>query len=141
MQASSLSTAAAESAQHKLRALDSFKAPLGAAALGKAEEPDMPAPAELAMFGVTHELLDFVRSLTYSTFRDFPTETLAPPVQVCSMPSPSLHHVESLSCTRNARSLREPLKAALKQCAVTLPGRRQPFYHHACSCAACAITF
>ena len=34
------------------------------------------------MYGVTDELVDFVRSLTYSTFRDFPTDTLPPPPQV-----------------------------------------------------------
>lgn len=42
----------------------------------------MPSPAEMAAFGVTPELLDFVRSLTYSTFRDFPVDSLPPPVKV-----------------------------------------------------------
>ena len=82
-QASTLSTAAAESAQHKLRSLDGFKPPLASlGSLGKPAEPERPAPADLAMYGVTDELLDFVRSLTYSTFRDFPTDGLPPPTQV-----------------------------------------------------------
>ncbi len=82
-QASTLSNAAAESAQHKLRSLDGFKPPLASlGSLGKPAEPERPAPADLALYGVTEELLDFVRSLTYSTFRDFPADTLPPPPQV-----------------------------------------------------------
>ena len=71
LQASSMSKEAAESAQHRLRGLD---APYVQALAPK--EPEKPSAAVLAQYGITSEFMDFVRSLTYSTFRDFPADAL-----------------------------------------------------------------
>lgn len=74
MQATSLSKEAAESATHKLRSLETFQPKLGS--LGKQAAQPQPSAAELQEFGITDEFLDFVRSLTYSTFREFPADAL-----------------------------------------------------------------
>ena len=66
-----MSKEAAESAQHRLRGLD---APYVQALAPK--EPEKPSAAVLAQYGITPEFMDFVRSLTYSTFRDFPADAL-----------------------------------------------------------------
>ena len=70
-QASSMSKEAAESAQHRLLSLDGPHL-----SLGTPKEPEKPSPAVLEKYGITPEFLDFVRSLTYSTFRDFPADEL-----------------------------------------------------------------
>ncbi len=80
LQASSMSKEAAESAQHRLRGLD---APYVQALAPK--EPEKPSAAILAQYGITPEFMDFVRSLTYSTFRDFPADAL--PAAKVSEPS------------------------------------------------------
>ena len=66
-----MSKEAAESAQHRLRGLD---APYVQALAPK--EPEKPSAAMLTQYGITSEFMDFVRSLTYSTFRDFPADAL-----------------------------------------------------------------
>ena len=66
-----MSKEAAESAQHRLRGLD---APYVHALAPK--EPEKPSAAVLSQHGITPEFMDFVRSLTYSTFRDFPPDAL-----------------------------------------------------------------
>ena len=66
-----MSKEAAESAQHRLRGLD---APYVQALAPK--EPEKPSEADLAQYGITPEFIDFVRSLTYSTFRDFPPDAV-----------------------------------------------------------------
>ena len=85
-QASTLSNAAAESASQRLRSIEGFQPKMGS--LGKQAEEKMPSPPELAEFGITDEFLDFVRSLTYSTFRDFPADALPSPTKVCPFLSP-----------------------------------------------------
>ena len=70
-QASSMSKEAAESAQHRLLSLDGPHL-----SLGTPKEPEKPSPVVLEKYGITSEFLDFVRSLTYSTFRDFPADEL-----------------------------------------------------------------
>ena len=66
-----MSKEAAESAQHRLRGLD---APYVQALAPK--EPERPSAAVLTQYGIIPEVMDFVRSLTYSTFRDFPADAL-----------------------------------------------------------------
>ena len=88
LQASSMSKEAAESAQHRLRGLD---APYVQALAPK--EPEKPSAAVLAQYGITLEFMDFVRSLTYSTFRDFPADAL--PTAKVMEPKPAFQHCQS----------------------------------------------
>lgn len=67
-----MSKEAAESAQHRLRSLDAPHF-----LLGPPKEPEKPSPADLCRYGITQEFMDFVRSLTYSTFREFPADALS----------------------------------------------------------------
>lgn len=74
-QASTYGKATAEQAQQKLKDLHLAEQLDKLAAShhqqqGKAQGPSL---AELRQYGITPEFQDFVRSLTYSTFRDYPT--------------------------------------------------------------------
>ena len=76
-QATTLSSTAVESAQTRLRTLElphALNARLGA--LAKPAEPEPVPESELLAYGVTAEFREFIRSLTYSTFRDFPQDAL-----------------------------------------------------------------
>ena len=92
LQASSMSKEAAESAQHRLRGLD---APYAQALAPK--EPEKPSAAVLAQYGITPEFMDFVRSLTYSTFRDFPADALpaAKVIEPCILSQPRQQYATS----------------------------------------------
>lgn len=77
-QASTYGKATAEQAQQRLKDLHLTEQLDKLAAShhqqqGKAQGPSL---AELREYGITPEFKDFVRSLTYSTFRDYPTEEL-----------------------------------------------------------------
>ena len=85
-----MSKEAAESAQHRLRGLD---APYVHALAPK--EPEKPSAAVLSQYGITPEFMDFVRSLTYSTFRDFPPDAL-PVAKVTSQLHLRMLHPTSL---------------------------------------------
>lgn len=99
MQASSLSNAAAESATQRLRSIEGFQPKMGS--LGKQAEQNKPSPAELTEFGITDEFLDFVRSLTYSTFRDFPADALPSPSKVCFIGlAAHAYAILSMSCVQ-----------------------------------------
>ncbi len=87
-QASTLSSTAVESAQSRLRTLElpgGLNARLGA--LGRPAEAGPAAEGELAAFGITPDFREFIRSLTYSTFRDFPQDALPAGAEARAPPS------------------------------------------------------
>lgn len=84
-QAGTLSKATAEHAQAKLMDLQLTES-LNSAF--QREQEAGPSEEELLKFSITVDFRDFVRSLTYSTFRDFPLADAIPPCRTSSA-SPS----------------------------------------------------
>jgi len=102
-QASTLSSTAVESAQSRLRTLElpgSLHARLGA--LGRPAEAGPAADeGELAAFGITADFREFIRSLTYATFRDFPQDALPAGAEARAPPSLTLQlSVATLATSR-----------------------------------------
>ena len=63
-------------------------------------------PTLLCRYGITPDFKDFVRSLTYSTFRDFPTEELEEPAKdaaVTGSTAPALTPWQVRGCATNLR--------------------------------------
>ena len=77
-QASTFGKATAEQAQQKLKDLHLTEQldKLAATHHQQQNQGKGPTPAELRQYGITPEFKDFVRSLTYSTFRDYPVDQL-----------------------------------------------------------------
>lgn len=77
-QASTYGKATAEQAQQRLKDLHLSEQldKLAASHHQQQASKQGPSLAELRQYGITPEFKDFVRSLTYSTFRDYPTEQL-----------------------------------------------------------------
>lgn len=77
-QASTYGKATAEQAQQKLKDLHLSEQldKLAASHHQQQGKEQGPSLSELRQYGITPEFKDFVRSLTYSTFRDYPTEEL-----------------------------------------------------------------
>ena len=91
-QATTLSSTAVESAQSRLRTLElpsALNARLGA--LTNPAEAEAIPESELLAYGVTAELREFIRSLTYSTFRDFPQDALPADTQAWHPRTAALH--------------------------------------------------
>lgn len=84
-QATSLSSTAVESAQTRLRTLELPSAlNTRLTAMAKPAETEPVPEAELLAYGITPEFREFIRSLTYSTFRDFPQDALPAATQACT---------------------------------------------------------
>ncbi|KAL3130334.1 hypothetical protein ABBQ38_008164 [Trebouxia sp. C0009 RCD-2024] len=80
-QASTFGKATAEQAQQRLKDLH-LAEHLDKLAASHHQQQDQgkgPSLAELRQYGITPEFKDFVRSLTYSTFRDYPVDELDTP--------------------------------------------------------------
>lgn len=77
-QASTFGKATAEQAQQRLKDLhlSEHLDKLAATQHEQQEQRNSPSLSELRQYGITPEFKDFVRSLTYSTFRDYPVEEL-----------------------------------------------------------------
>ena len=77
-QASTFGKATAEQAQQRLKDLhlSEHLDKLAASHHQQQEEIKGPSLSELRQYGITPEFKDFVRSLTYSTFRDYPVDEL-----------------------------------------------------------------
>lgn len=77
-QASTFGKATAEQAQQKLKELhlSEHLDKLAASHHQQPEEAKGPSLSELRQYGITPEFKDFVRCLTYSTFRDYPVDEL-----------------------------------------------------------------
>ena len=77
-QASIFGKATAEQAQQRLKDLhlSEHLDKLAASHHQQPEEVKGPSLSELRLYGITPEFKDFVRSLTYSTFRDYPVDEL-----------------------------------------------------------------
>ncbi|DBA74162.1 hypothetical protein WJX77_005562 [Trebouxia sp. C0004] len=77
-QASSFGKATAEQAQQRLKDLhlSEHLDKLAATQHQQLEQGNTPSLSELRQYGITPEFKDFVRSLTYSTFRDYPMHEL-----------------------------------------------------------------
>ena len=77
-QASTFGKATAEQAQQRLKNLhlSEHLDKLAASHHQQPEEVKGPSLSELRQYGITPEFKDFVRSLTYSTFRDYPVDEL-----------------------------------------------------------------
>lgn len=67
---------AAAQAQQRLKELHIAEQLDKLAASSHQQQEEAPSLSELRLYGITSDFKDFVRSLTYSTFRDFPVEEL-----------------------------------------------------------------